>query len=162
MRFFDRYASFWLAVCCLPLLFLPKINLISLGDRETAGIRIDDFVLLGFCLIIFWAHFALRMKMCSLERWIVALLAFSLFSFLSNRILVEMGILQVNASLFYCLRLFEYFLFFYIGALCCLFFGTSSVIKAFFLWNLLLMALQKAGLIGQFSVSGYVQWRPTG
>lgn len=155
MRFFDRLSSFWLVVLGLPLLFLPKINLISLGARETAGIRIDDMVLFGFCLIIFWAHFALKKKMCPLELWIVALLAFSLISFFSNRILVSMEILRVNASIFYCVRLFEYFLFFYIGALCTQFFPASKVIAAFFGWNLFLMILQKIGLVGQFSVSGY-------
>ena len=156
MRFFDRYTSFWLMLCCLPLLFLPKINLMSLGDRETAGIRIDDIVLLVFCVVLFWSHFSLRKKMCPEERWMMALVLFSLFSFLSNRMLVATGYLHVNASLFYCLRLFEYFLFFYIGALAALFFRVSTVIKVFFLWNVLLMALQKFGLIGQISVSGYV------
>lgn len=155
MRFFDRYFSFWLVVCCFPLLFLPKINLISLGARETAGIRIDDLVLLGFCLVIFWAHFALSKQMCELERWIIALLVFSLISFFSNRIFVGLGILHVDASLFYCLRLFEYFLFFYIGTLTALFFRVSTIVTVFFVWNLLLMVLQKVGLLGQFSVAGY-------
>lgn len=156
VRFFDRFTSFWLMVCCLPLLFLPKINLVSLGERETAGVRIDDFILLIFCVLLFWAHFALRAKMCDLERWMYALVAFSFFSFLSNRILVTAGLLQVNASLFYCVRLFEYFLFFYLGALCVQFFKISTLIKAFFLWNFLLMVLQKFAIIGQFSSSGYI------
>lgn len=156
MRFFDRYTSFLLVLLCLPLIFLPKINILSLGARETAGIRIDDFVLLLFCLIIGWAHFALRLKMCPLERWIIALLGFSILSFISNKVLVSLGMLHVNASIFYCVRLFEYFLFFYLGILAAKFFQASSVIKAFFIWNLLLMVLQKFALIGQFSVAGYI------
>jgi hypothetical protein len=156
MHFFDKKSSFWLCLGCLFLLFLPKINLISLGARETAGIRIDDLVLLGFCLIIFVAHFALKLTMCPLERSIIALLFFSLFSFFSNKILVAMELLNVHASILYCLRMFEYFLFFYVGILSASFFGLSRVMKAFFGWNLLLMVLQKAGIIGQFSVVGYI------
>lgn len=157
MRFFDKSFSFLIVALCLPLLFLPKINLIGLGAQETAGIRVDDILLLFFCVIIGWAHFVLQKRSIPIERWIALLVAFSLFSFLCNRILVAQGYLHVDASLFYCLRIAEYFLFFYIGILSTLFFRTSSIIGAFFLWNMLLMVLQKIGIIGYFSSSsGYV------
>jgi len=67
-----------------------------------------------------------------------------------------MGLLHVNASLFYCLRMAEYFLFFYVGVMSAPFFKASSVIKAFFIWNLCLMILQKLGLIGLFTSEGYI------
>ena len=59
---FDRRTSFFLVLCCLPLLFFPKVNLISLSKNETAGIRFDDIVLLFICVGFFWAHMALEKK----------------------------------------------------------------------------------------------------
>lgn len=156
MRFFDKSFSFWLVLCGLPLLFLPKINLLSFGDRETAGLRFDDFVLFFYCVIIFWAHFTLQKTMNSFERSLLIIVTFSLFSFALNRFFVQEGWLHVNASIFYCLRIAEYFIFFYIGAMSISFFRTSSVITLFFLWNAFLMILQKAELVGQFTLGSYV------
>lgn len=155
-RFFDRPFSLLLVLGGLPLLFLPKINLLSIGGKETAGIRFDDLALLSLAIVIFWGHFALKKKMCTIERLVFAIVAFSVLSFLLNRLFVSQGWLHVDASLFYCLRILEYFIFFYIGAMAAQFFDTAAVIRAFFVWNLALMALQKFGLIGQFSIEGYV------
>lgn len=155
MRLFDKHFSFGLSLCGLFLLFLPKINLVSLGDRETAGIRIDDIFLVLICIVIGWAHFALKLRMNPIERWLAAVVAFSLFSFGMNRIFVAEGWLHVDANLFYCLRLAEYFVFFYLGAMCVQWINASTVIRAFFLWNLVLMLLQRFDLIGQFTSTGY-------
>lgn len=156
MRYFDSKSTLFLIIFCLPLLFLPKINLLSFGGRETAGIRIDDLVLLGTAVLILWAHFALDKKMLDIEKWMFALVGFSFLSFLSNRMMVAVGILHVKAIVFYVFRIFEYFIFFYIGLFCTRFMNPSKVIKVFFAWNLLLMLLQKAGLIGQFGSWGYL------
>lgn len=156
MRLFDKQSSLWIVLFCLPLLFLPKINLISFGGRETAGVRIDDICLIVLSLIVFWAHFSLERRFYGIERQIVALTAFAVLSFFMNRIFVGLGWLHVNASIFYSLRLFEYFLFFYVGALAFPFFRLGSIIKAFFLWNMLLMLLQKFEIVGQFSTEGYL------
>lgn len=156
MRFFDRSFSFGLLLCGLPLLFFPKISLFSLGDRETAGVRIDDLVLFGLCLLIIWAHFSVRKTMGNIERLIVAIVSLSLCSFVLNRFFVQEGWLHVNASIFYCVRIAEYFIFFYIGALSIQFFRTSSIVTAFFIWNAVLMFLQKADFLGQFTLGSYV------
>lgn len=155
LRLFDKRTSFSLALCFLMLIFLPKINLVSLGQRESAGIRIDDILLLFFAIIFFWAHRSLAMNMGVLEKRVGAIIALSLISFSLNRMLVAEGLMHVHASLFYCFRLAEYFLFFYVGILCSQFFSLTSVIKAFFAWNFLLMLLQKAGFIGQFFIGVY-------
>lgn len=156
MRLFDKPFSFFLVLCGLPLLFLPKINLISFGDRETAGIRFDDIALLALCVVIFWAHFSLHRTMNTIERTILAIVSFSLFSFALNRLFVQAEWLHVNASIFYCVRIAEYFIFFYIGAMSVQFFSTFTVIAAFFIWNAVLMVLQWAGLLGQFALGEYV------
>jgi hypothetical protein len=156
MRYFDRNTSFLIVLLCLPLIFLPKINLIGFGGKETAGIRLDDIILLILFGIVFWAHFSLRRRFDEIERSVFILVAFSLFSFTINRFLVAADLLHVHASLFYCVRLLEYFLFFYLGALSSLFFKAGTIIRAFFLWNLLIIILQKIGLVGQFSTHGYI------
>lgn len=154
-RLFNQSFSFLLVLFGLPLLFLPKINLIALGGKETAGVRLDDFVLFFLFLLIFWAHFSLKRRVGPVEKWVFAIAGFSLLSFAVNRFLVFQGMLHVDASLFYCLRLIEYFVFFYVGAMAAQFFSPSKVIKAFFAWNLVIMFLQKMGLVGQFNVEGY-------
>lgn len=156
MRYLNKQFSYLIVLFCLPLIFLPKINLLSFGGRETAGIRLDDIVLLGLFGIVFWAHFSLEKRLKDVEGWMFLLVGFSLFSFVINKLLVSTEILHVNASLFYCVRILEYFLFFYIGAFSSLFIKCSTVIRAFFLWNLVLIVLQKAGLFGQFSNYGYL------
>lgn len=155
MRLFDKPFSFFLVLCGLPLLFLPKINLISFGDRETAGIRFDDIALLMLCLVIFWAHFSLQKTMNTIERTVLAIVSFSIFSFVMNQLFVQAEWLHVNASIFYCVRIAEYFIFFYIGAMSLQFFSTFTVMAAFFIWNAALMILQRAELLGQFALGEY-------
>lgn len=156
MQLFERKSSLLILLFCLPLLFLPKINILSLSETETAGLRIDDFILCGLFLVLIWSHLSLRKRFHRIEVYLLGIVAFSIFSFLSNRILVEMGILHINSKIFYCLRILEYFLFFYIGAMAAQFFKAHTILTAFFVWNLLLMVLQKVGILGEFSSSsGY-------
>lgn len=156
MQLLDRRSSLFLVLCCLPLLFLPKINIIKLGESETAGLRIDDLILLFFSCAILWAHFAVRKSLLQIEASIVALVSFSLLSYLSNRVLVFFEVLHLDANIFYCVRILEYFIFFYVGAMVMQFLRLDTIIKAFFAWNLILMLLQKFGAIGEFNSSiGY-------
>jgi hypothetical protein len=156
MRLFDRKSALFLVLLCIPLLFLPKINLIKFDETSTAGLRIDDLVLLLFGCILAWAHLTTRKGLINIEIWLLTFVAFSLFSFISNKLLVSLGILHVNATIFHCVRILEYFLFFYIGILASDFFRSNTIITAFFLWNFMLMVLQKFGIIGEFnSLYGY-------
>ena len=41
---FDKRLAALLSLLCLPLLFLPKVNLLRFSG-ETAGLRIDDLLL---------------------------------------------------------------------------------------------------------------------
>lgn len=154
IRFFDYKFSFLLVIFTLPVLFLPKINLITVGS-ETAGLRLDDLILLLFSVLLFWAHFILNKKLYKIELYILAITAFAFFSFLVNRSLVRMDIVQDEAKIFYVFRFVEYFFFFYIGLLASMFFKGHSVIRLFFLWNLFLMSLQKVGVLGGITFDGY-------
>lgn len=156
MRFFANKISLALLFISLPLLFLPKINLVSFGG-ETAGLRIDDLILFFVGGLLMWSHSLSHKKLYKIEGWILLLTLFSILSFLSNRILVSSNILHMDAKIFYTFRLLEYFIFFYIGALASQHFNGSAIIRAFFLWNIGLMLLQKFNLAGALTVEGYTQ-----
>lgn len=155
MHFFDRKFSLIILFITLPLLFLPKINLISMDAEETAGLRIDDLILLFLGCLLMWAHALSHQKLYQVEGWILLITGFGVFSFLVNRLLVSFGILYMESKIFYSMRLLEYFLFFYIGAIASHYFSNRFIIQAFFLWNLLFMSLQKLDLIGGFIFTGY-------
>ncbi len=91
----DRRSAFILLLFSLPLLFFPKINLIAF-DQETAGLRLDDLILLGFSLVCFWANFAVRKKLTDIEIILFAIVGFSFFSFSINRLLFAAEIMPVR------------------------------------------------------------------
>ncbi|CDR34348.1 hypothetical protein [Criblamydia sequanensis] len=162
---FNKKSTLFFIWLVLPLLFIPKINLISMGESETAGIRLDDVILLGFAFIYLFGSFALSREPLKIECFLAAIIFFSIVSFFLNRSFVFLGIIDVQASLFYAVRPLEYFLFFYIGYQCYDYFSLSSIMQKLFVWNASLMLLQKAGIIGAFTNYGYlsnVQDRVTG
>lgn len=155
MRFFDRKFSLAILFITLPLLFFPKINLISLDAGETAGLRIDDLILFFVGILLMWAHALSHQRLYKIEGWILLITVFGVFSFLINRLLISFGVLDMEAKMFYCLRLLEYFLFFYIGALASQFFQDRVIVRAFLIWNLFLMTLQKLSMVGGIVSEGY-------
>lgn len=157
MPFFDRKLSFIILFMSLPLLFLPKINLLTVDAEETAGLRIDDLVLLFIGILLMWSHALSHQRLYKVEGWILSITLLGVISFLINRVLVAFGILYMDAKVFYSLRLLEYFLFFYIGAIASQYFSDRFIIKAFLLWNLLIMTLQKLNLAGGIGSSGYLE-----
>lgn len=154
MNNFEKKAGLLFLFFTVPLLFLPKINLISFAS-ESAGLRIDDLILLIAGLFLFWAHIQLHQRLYHIEAWILGITFFGFLSFLSNQWLVSMGVLVLNAKIFYCIRLLEYFIFFYIGALAAHIVQGKIIIQALFMWNVLLMILQKFRLSGAITTEGY-------
>lgn len=164
MVLFDKKSSFLLLIFFIPLLFIPKINLISLSD-ETAGIRYDDILLFCLALVISWAHVALHKNITTIERYILAILTASLVSYALNILFVQTDILQAKARLPYAIRLFEYFLFFYLGIMASRFCRCGSLLMAFFSWNLAIILLQKFEVLGGVMSGVYVpltSWRVLG
>lgn len=155
MGMFDKKSSLILLLFTIPLIFLPKINLVGFED-ESAGIRIDDLILFVFSGIIFWAVFQTERNFSLFENGILMITSFSLISFLSNKILAFSHVIDVDAKIFYCIRLFEYFFFFYIGVLYARLFSLDRLLLVFFLWNAFLMVLQKVNLIGGILNGNYV------
>lgn len=153
---FERKLSFWLSLLFLSLLFFPKINLISLGATETAGIRIDDILLFFLLVLIGINHYYKQFKTCSIEKYLYSFVILGILSWGLNRLFVSFGWLHVDANLLYALRLAEYFLFFYIGRMAFPFISEKSLIIWLLFWNLTLMSLQKLELLGQFGIYGYL------
>lgn len=155
MMIFDKRTAALIVLFTLPLLFFPKINLVRVGD-ETAGIRIDDLVLLLLSGLLFWAVASINRRLSKIEWTVLAITGWSLLSFFSNLILAKAGILEVHARIFYSVRLLEYFMFFYVGAFVFPFISLRFIFYTFFALNACVMTLQKLGIIGGFSVYGYV------
>src|SRR5258708_7519293 len=132
MQLFDKRSIILLLLITVPLLFIPKINLLTL-QGQTAGIRIDDLLLFSLASVIFWAIPVLNRRLIYPEKLILALTGCSILSFLVNQILVSMEILDVDAKVFYCLRLLEYFLFFYMGTFLVRFMNIRTIFAAFLL-----------------------------
>ena len=90
----------------------------------------------------------------SLELWLFSIVFFSFISFLINAFLVDMGYIQVKAKIFYVVRIIEYFLFFYIGCMASQFFSLNSIIKSFLVINIIVMTMQKLGMVGRLTGFG--------
>lgn len=154
LAFFEKKLALLLVLLAVPLLFLPKINLIGV-ESETAGIRIDDLVLLFIAGLIFLAHLLPRRELNKFEVSVGLLTVFSIVSFLANRLLVYDHILFLDAKITYAVRIFEYFTFFYVGYFATQTISIHRVIQLFFAWNVCVMLLQKFSLIGGLTVDGY-------
>ena len=154
MRFFEKKLSLFILFLCLPLLFLPKINLISF-ESETAGLRIDDLVLLIVGAFLMYSHTLSHQHLFKIEGWILLITGFSVISFISNRFSCSTHFLYMDAKIFYIFRLFEYFMFFYIGAISSRYFKVSTIVAYFFIWNLAWMTLQKMSIAGAVTSIGY-------
>ena len=161
VRYLDHFLSLAILMVTIPLLFLPKVNLIALGSQETAGIRIDDIILLAVSLIIVWARFAYRRQPFPEEKWFFSLVVLSFFSFAINYLFSVLGMLHASANILYCCRLIEYFSFFYIGIIAAPYLSLHRLLSVFLFFNALVMVLQWLGIIGEFSVEGYHAYSTT-
>jgi len=131
------------------LLFLPKINLLGFRN-ETAGIRLDDIVLMMIagCWVVDWiGRLELTIEPVPLAGFTVV----CLFC-LSNLVNSGMG----HSSFLYSFRLAEYMIFFWSGKyLLRRGYDFDLLVKALILLNFAVTVLQYAGLIGGFATLGY-------
>lgn len=155
MYAFNVKTSWFFTIVCITLLFLPKINIISFSGRETAGIRTDDLVLLFFSILLFWGHLSTKQTFSNIEKTLFTIVIFSLFSYASNQLLIKFDRLHVEANILYALRIFEYFLFFYVGYYAMRILNLNKLIFFYFALNTALMTFQKCGWIGYWGLYGY-------
>lgn len=84
VNLFDRFTTRGILWLIIPLLFLPKINLIGGFSGQTAGVRIDDLVLFAFSILFCWGKAAARQPFSIFEKLIVAFTLILLLSYFLN------------------------------------------------------------------------------
>jgi hypothetical protein len=146
----EECADFLLHISLWPvfLLFIPKINLISLGQGETAGIRFDDVVLFAVTLILLCSWMTNpRLRVDPVPALGFATIAIFCLSNLIN---------SEHSNVLYSLRLAEYLVFFWAGkSLIRRGHDFTFLVKVLIALNSIFIVLQFAGLIGGFTAEGY-------
>lgn len=131
----------------LPLLFLPKFNIVEVV-KDSAGLRIDDVILLLLVPLIALAVAIRRRPAVSrAELAFVVMIAVFLVSNAFNLVLYG------YSNPLYAARIAEYFLFYYIGAYC----GPALAPLCYALVgvNGIVMVLQAFDIVGGFYSEGY-------
>ena len=138
------------------LLFIPKINLMSVGTYEGAGIRVDDIIILLIAPLIFF----IMCKKGSISQVEFYFLLFFLSTIVSHILNLPFS----RGDILYPLRIMEYWAFFYFGR----FFTRKefflSILSAFIFYSAILITAQYLELIGGYSDGIYkpVLSKPTG
>ncbi|MVN91202.1 O-antigen ligase family protein [Mucilaginibacter aquatilis] len=145
-NFSNKYQKI-ISVLGAALLFLPKINLISVAG-QSAGIRIDDIVLLVLAIPLF-----LSFKLNAINK-IEMYLGLMLFAFFLSNVFNTYFFNRSN--ILYSFRYVEYIIFFYIGYLYSKNFDINKLLIGFLCINGSIMILQTIGLMGGFSSEGFV------
>jgi hypothetical protein len=142
-------------LACIPLLFLPKVNLIAIGGAN-AGVRIDDLILLAVAAILLLAHAINRHQMGLIDRIVLLLTLSGLLSVAISMVLRKLDQHRLDASPFFAIRIVEYFVFLYVGRIAVKFISLPRTIFFLFGINVCVMVLQMMGLVGAFFVTGYM------
>lgn len=151
----SRFKSTTLSILALTgavLLFTPRLNFVSIPG-QTAGLRLDDLVLALVAFILF-ANFALTF------RGVITLNNVEKYAFLFILASVASNIINISthsrSNILYSVRIAEYFVFFYLGALYAERYKLQKLAWSLLWINGLVMILQTVGLIGGFASSGIV------
>ena len=129
------------------LLFIPKINLLSFRN-ETAGIRLDDFILLAVISLLLCGWIVnLDFKVDAIPAVGLAVVAVFCTSNLIN---------AGHSNILYSLRLVEYLVFFWAGKYFIRrHFDFLSLLKSLMGVNFVFIFLQSLDLVGGFTAEGY-------
>jgi hypothetical protein len=139
--------SFHPVVSAVGLFFIPKLNLVNIGG-ETAGIRVDDLLLLWIALYLIVNQIQ---KMDFKVTYLTAsCLAVAGSFFISNVINLH------HSSLFYALRILEYLIFLWVGKSFAERGNLQKTLKWLIFINCTVIFLQAAGIIGAFRWEGYL------
>jgi hypothetical protein len=146
----EECADFLLHITLWPvfLLFIPKINLISFGGGETAGIRLDDVLLFIIALVLLCGWMTeLRFRVDSVPAFGFVVIAIFCLSNLVN---------SEHSNVLYSLRLVEYLVFFWAGkSLIRAGHDFGLLVKMLIAVNGIFIFLQFGGVIGGFTAEGY-------
>jgi len=154
-RDWDKRTQLLICIPAIFVLFLPKINLISVG-KETAGVRIDDVILLILLALVLLLRLLPGKRITQVEKLIYCIVGLGLLSVVWNWILYWHGQQTLLANPLYVIRLLEYFTFFFIGWYVVSWIRITSILSIFLLVNTVLVVFQAAGWIGAFTHNNYV------
>ena len=138
------------------ILFIPKINLISLGTYQGAGIRIDDIIILLIAPVFLY-------MIC--KKGTLSQVEFYFYIFFFYTLIVHfLNLPYSRGNILYPLRMLEYWLFFYFGRVFIEQDFFIKVIAAFVIYSGLLIIAQDLHLIGGYSDGVYknILSKPTG
>jgi len=150
----DHRLAKLIALCTLPLFFLPKVNVVD-SLATNAGVRIDDFVLLFVGLILFSSRLLYPKRPSRLEWIALAIFATSVASTLLSRFFLYMEWIRLESNPLFVIRFVEYFTFFYIGWGAGRSLAIDKLLIALLVTNGAIMLLQWKGAVGAFGVYGY-------
>lgn len=150
--FFDS-STLLLLVLVLITLVLPKINIISVFGT---GIRIDDFLLGIFGLFLLLASLRVQLDsdltiLLKFFKIVVMITILGILSWSVSYALDGAGI----AGLFFALRLLEYSMFLFVGYMLSSKIDLVKFVLILATLNLLVVFMQKAGMIGGFPTGAY-------
>lgn len=143
----------------IAILLLPKINLISISGSNT-GIRIDDILILLYCLYYIFCGEFLKLKIYRSKTFFYTSIIFFLFSILSIFSGLFVGTLTRSfIAVLALLRKFEYFIFVFIGVSYVSHGGSYKevrrVLDIVFLLLGVIAVFQILGIIGSFNGGVY-------
>lgn len=148
---FDRALGVSWLLFLVPLLFIPKINLISFAGH-TSGIRVDDVLLFAFTGFAVMVHYYFRLPLLRVERWLIFFGVSGLVSLAVNQLLYPEGMKEFVLGVFYSVRLFEYFAFFYLGIMAYQWLNFSLLMAGFIVVAYVMILLQAFHIVGSFTV----------
>ena len=138
----------WLGWLGVALIIIPKINIVAIRGQN-AGLRIDDFLIAASWIVIIWHVVNCEWKMLGTLGYL-KFIGVAALSVLIGRLFGWHG------NVLYPLRLLEYFTFVYFGY----FFSRNNSLSSALILILVVdggvMVAQALGLLGGFSVTGYV------
>lgn len=152
MQLFGYYIA-WLIV--FSALFLPKLNLISIGGATY--IRIDDLLVAIFCISYSFKSYSYLLRLSRAQIWLVCFCAFTVVSLSSALINASVtNLINFMPGLMFSLRHAEYFIYLFVGVEFCRRKVNMDPIFTFFVWYLIIIViLQGLGILetfGGFSV----------
>ena len=131
------------------LFFLPRVNIISLGDGHTAGLRVDDIIILCIFISILFRGEILKLNVSIFHFLyllfvVVLFISFGINSFDENNLLG-------STSIFYPIRYLEYFTFFVVGSLITRYSTFIKIILYLALYQIITIYLQYFGIFPAFT-----------
>ncbi len=153
----QNYKNQYLIFFTSLLLFFPRINLFSFGGAHTAGLRIDDIIILLIFVTLIFNHKIFKLNVSKSHLIYFTFVFISLLSFFFNNFYEDSYL--GSTSIFYPIRYVEYFVFFVVGSLIV---NQSSFIKIVLylaLYQIIIIIFQYLGYFPAFTSTDGINFK---